>query len=41
MAYREVEFWLHSFLNVELDGGELSALPRGKDPPVPIEKEAG
>jgi hypothetical protein len=41
------EYSFYSFLTSALDGGEWStsrpgrALPRGKDPPVPIAQEAG
>jgi hypothetical protein len=40
-TYWGVEVYLHAFLTLALDGGEWSAhapaaLPRGKEPPLPI-----
>ena len=35
-----VEIWLYPFLTSALEGGGWSALPPGKNPPVPIAQEA-
>jgi hypothetical protein len=39
-TYGRVDVWIHLFLTLALVGGEWSALPPEKMPPIPIGEEA-